>query len=109
MQRARDINLGGIGQAVAALRLDGIFRRDHRSVDGLGVDGGWPPTASVMQLPGKLLKVRGAMEAVRKDSLRQHYLEQVQRVCGAPAQHSQPSPRPGTGWLPVITVNSLGR
>src|ERR1051325_9186091 len=35
-------------------------------------------------------------------SLRQHYLDQVQRVCRAPAQHSQPS-RPlvrTTGWLP---------
>jgi len=35
-------------------------------------------------------------------SLRQHYLDQVQRVCRTPAQHSQPS-RPifgTTGWLP---------
>src|SRR5437867_1005287 len=34
-------------------------------------------------------------------SLRQHYLEQVQRVSGAPAQDSQPLSRHrGTGWLP---------
>ena len=39
-----------------------------------------------------------------RGSLRQHYLEQVQRVCDAPAPHSQPS-RPAerdAGWLPCI-------
>ena len=35
-----------------------------------------------------------------RGSLRQHYLEQVQRVCRAPAQHSQPSrPARRDDWL----------
>jgi hypothetical protein len=35
----------------------------------------------------KLLKIRReARVALRQESLRQHYLEQVQRVCCAPAQ-----------------------
>jgi hypothetical protein len=87
MNFSSDINPGGIRERLTAVRFPGFMACDHKSIVGC------PLTVHRNQLDNPLSfdpddfeeKMRSAL-ALRQESLRQHYLEQVQRVCCAPAQ-----------------------
>ena len=83
VEAAGQINPVGVRQGVAAFRFERFRGRDHNRGSQI------QRSASKKEPPAT-----GSMPV----SLRQHYLEQVPRVCHAPARHSQPFAPPKWNW-----------